>query len=121
MSGPKHRTFPDRLFYVVRNFVEYGNYARDIKKAARIIHGHHPDIPSATCETEFRKYMGAYIDAVTFVDEHREYYHRQWDTETAGSAPKSKDELLFLKKHSGVPENTIMEMIYFIFAWHHLR
>ena len=75
----------------------------------------------AACEEEFRKYMGAYVDAITFVDEHKEFYRKQWDTESAGSALKSEDELLFYKKHPAVPEHTITTMIYFIFDWRHLR
>ena len=100
MTGRGPKTFSDRLFDVVRNFIEYGNYARDINKAARIIHKHHPDISLATCEAEFRKYMAAYIDAISFVDEHKDYYRRQWDTESAGIRTEIKGRNAFLEKTS---------------------
>jgi hypothetical protein len=121
MARRPPRAFPDRLFDVVRNFVEYGLYAHDINKAAKILHKHHPDVPLAACEEEFRKHMTAYTDAIAFVEENKEYYGRLRNNSSAGLPPISDNEFHFFRKHPDVPQSTLRTMIYFIFDWRHVR
>lgn len=113
--------FNGRVLYVVRNFIEYGRYGRDESKAARIIHKHHPEKSLSACQDEFSKYVKAYADAVSFVNDNTERYWAFKKDPPKGRWDKSKEEIRFIQEHPDVPDDILLWMIWFIFDWRHVR
>lgn len=111
----------ERVLYVVRNFIEYGRYGRDEKKAVKIIRKHHPDISLPACQDAFDAYLHAYSDTISFVNANIEHYWALKKNPPAGKWPITKEETDFFQKHNNVPEDIIRSMIWFIFDWHHVR
>ncbi len=117
-------TFEERLFSMVRNFVEYGSYGKDLKRAVKRLHSYHSERILEDCGRLFRDYLKAYLAAIDFVDTHQEYYSEKYRERQSGKAVSpgnSKKELEFMNKHKEVPASEIDAMIFFIFDWHHLR
>jgi hypothetical protein len=123
MTGrsPTPMTFENRVLFTVRNFVEYGTYGRDIRKASKTIHKHHPGATLNNCETAFLKYQEAYYGAIEFVEKSKDYYWSIRNNKSGFPAEKSPQEREFFSRHPDVPAHIIQAMIYFIFDWHHVR
>mgnify|MGYP001011978012 FL=1 len=122
----RHPGFEERVYTVVRNFVEYGNYGGSEKRASAVIRKHCPERNAETCLTAFRVYRHAYLDAVVFVKRQASYYHdlrqsREIPRTGSGSWPKSPEEAAFTAEHPEVPEEWILTMLWFIYDWHHVR
>ncbi len=113
--------FNERVLYIVRNFIEYGRYDRDEKKAVRIIHKHHPEKTLTACQDQFTIYAKAYTDAILFVKKNQERYWALKKNQQRGQWIKSKEEVVFIQEHRDIPEDMQIWMIWFIFDWHHVR
>ena len=118
-------SFEDRLFHVVRNFMEYGNYGGR-KGAVKAIARHHRDRSAGECERAFDDFLRAYGDAIPFVEKHVEYYRELYARKTVprdgdGRYALSAFERDFAAAHGTVPERSIITMIWFIFDWRHVR
>ncbi len=113
--------FNERVLFVVRNFIEYGNYGRDKKNAVIIIHRHHPEVPPAVCQDAFDAYLQVYSDTIAFVRANKDHYWAIKKDPPTGKWPLTKEEDAFFRKHADIPEYIIRSMIWFIFDWHHVR
>jgi hypothetical protein len=118
----KPLSFEDRVLFMVRGFIEYGTYGRNLKKAIKLLHKYHPGVPLETCEYHFNNYVKAYNEVIDFVDRNREYYWQQHNTNKFfKSTENSEDELIFINNHGDVPAKIINGMIGWVFFWHHLK
>lgn len=112
--------FQERVLYVVRNYLEYGTYGRDEKRAVKTIHKHHPEVPLAACQDAFRAYVRAYTDAIAFVEAHQECYWSCQRDPSRESDVKAK-EAEFIRDHPDFPEALVQGMNWSIFDWRHVR
>jgi hypothetical protein len=113
--------FNERVFCVVRNFIEYGNYGKDKKKAVATIHHHHPEIPLSECDDAFNAFLQVYSDTISFVNANKDHYRAIKNDPPAGKWPTTKEEAAFFREHDNVPEDIIRAMIWFIYDWRHVR
>jgi hypothetical protein len=113
--------FTERVFCVVRNFIEYGNYGKDKKKAVATIHRYHPEIPLSECDDAFHAYLQVYSDTISFVNANKDYYRAFKNDPPTGKWPITKEEAPFFREHSNVPEDIIRSIIWFIYDWRHVR
>jgi hypothetical protein len=114
--------FYDRIIYVLRNFVEYGNYNKEPKKAIKVIHKYFPEKTIEECATGFNNCLNVYMDAIVFVGENKDHYFEKEKNRENNVVPKNFiKELDFIKKHKVVPEATIKHIIGWVFNWHHER
>ncbi|CAN5334549.1 hypothetical protein BH10BAC1_BH10BAC1_11110 [soil metagenome] len=114
--------FYDRIIYVLRNFIEYGNYNKEPKKAIKVIHKYFPEKTIEECTTAFNSCLSAYQDAIVFVGENKDQYWKAEENRKNNLPPqKITAELNFVKKHKDVPEATIKHIIGWVLNWHHER
>jgi len=108
------RDFLDKLFQVLRNFTEYGNYQGKIDKAVAAIKKSYPDRSKEELTALFQNCVSAYKGAIELVKANVAYY-----------ASLSKDELeaetQFKKKHSEVPDQMLQWILGWIYHWHYER
>ncbi len=104
----------DKVFEVLRNFMEYGNYQGKPANAVKAIRKSFPDITQQACTDLFNACCLAYKDAVILVKENNLHY-----------AKNSKDPLeaeqLFRKAHALVPEEILNWTIGWIYHWYYER
>lgn len=121
---PKHKklSFEDRLLFVTRNFVEYGNYGKSETRAVKVIQKYFPAYSEAKIRKLFLSYVRAFQNSIEFVERHKEYYWKQYHSRHHTSFFKNtSDEKIFFEQNKNVPEEFIKAMIYWIFDWHHVR
>lgn len=114
--------YDERVFYVTRNLIEYGNYGKDPVRAAHVIHKHFPEICPEKIQSDLNVYINAYRDAAEFLECHRDYYFRRYQNRIHGPFfANTDDEKLFYNKHINIHEDIIRGMLYWIFDWRHVR
>lgn len=121
---PKHKilSLEERLLFVTRNFVEYGNYGGSEINAVKVIRKYFPAYPEEKIRKSFLSYVRAYQNCIGFVEQHKDYYvQRYFSRKPIPFFADTTEEKIFYKKHSSVPADIIKAMIYWIFDWHHVR
>ncbi len=121
---PKHRklSFEDRLLFVTRNFVEYGNYGKSETRAVKVIQKYFPGYSEAEIKKSFLSYIGVYQNSIEFVERYKEYYVQRYHSrKQIPFFADTTEEINFYKQNSTVPADIIKAMIYWIFDWHHVR
>ena len=121
---PKHKilSFEERLLFVTRNFVEYGNYGRNEIKAVRVIRKYFPIYSEEKIRQSFVLYVSTYQNSIAFVERHNKYYAQRYlSRHQVSFFADTTEEKNFYKQNSSVPADIIKAMIYWIFDWRHLR
>jgi hypothetical protein len=114
--------FDERVLFVVRNFVEYGNYGKIETRAIKVIHKHFPKKNIEDIRHMFFSYVRVFQNAIDFVDRHRDFYWDRYKKKLITPLhSNTAEEQLFIDQNRDVPEIIIKMMIYWIFDWHHVR
>lgn len=113
-------SFEDRVMFVVRNFIEYGNYKKSPENAVRVIQKHHPEKTRKESRETFLKYVNIHNEIISFVGKNLELYRKQ-EVEKQKNDSLNIAEIQFILTHSDIPEDIIRTMIWYIFDWHHVR
>ncbi|MCU0848963.1 MAG: hypothetical protein MUD12_13840 [Spirochaetes bacterium] len=114
--------FESRVLYVVRNFIEYGNYGKNPLKAVKVIRSHFPGSDLETCRKAFDRYIETYNDVITFVGKNIKHYISHFNnTGKFRTRETTVNERVLISEHPDIPEGILIWMIQFIFFWHHLK
>lgn len=107
---------------MVRNLVEYGRYAGNEAKAAKVLRSHFPRRSLATCVATLRSYAHAYRDGIAFVAAHHAAYDAmRRNLPEPRSAQMSTLEQTFYDAHPGISPQLLSGVLFFIHDWHHVR
>jgi len=106
--------YEDKVFAVLRNFMEYKEYKGESKKAVKVILKKFPDVPEEDCTILFDLCCKAYTDALELVKENHQHY-------SVPSPGDLKAELHFRKKYKEVPDKILTWVIGWIYHWYYER
>ncbi len=111
----EERIFHDRIFEVVRNFVEYKKYQGKQENAIKVLVKSLPDYDPKMCTALFTDCCEAYKDAVPLVKSNITYY-----TNKAKKNP-IPDEVAYRDKYKHIPEQLLTWTIGWVYHWYHER
>lgn len=121
-KNKKTLSFEERLLFVTRNFVEYGNYGKNETKAVRVIRKYFPAYSEEKIRKSFVMYVRAYRNSIEFVERYKDYYIQRYPSRhQIPFFADTTEETNFYNQNSSVPADKIRAMIYWIFDWHQLR
>lgn len=107
--------FNDKLFDVLRNFMEYGNYSGKAEKAVAAIRKSDPNASKEEITILFENCMNAYKDAIILVQQNISYY---------SSNPRDplEEEIQYRKKYQTIiPDQVLSWILGWIYHWYHER
>ena len=105
---------------IVRNYVEYGYYKKEPKKAATAIRRKYKEKTLEDCLETFNRGCEVYQQAISFVDEHKDFYEDLFRKKEPVRT-YSAEEITFFNQHSDFPKELLGSVILFIYNWHHQR
>jgi hypothetical protein len=108
------REFLDKLFQVLRNFVEYGNYQGKIENAVKAIHKSFPSRSNEELTLQLEECISAYKEAILLVNENLAHYSSKKNSPLEA-------EMQFRKKHEKIGDTMLTWIIGWIYHWHHER
>lgn len=112
----------NRLFTIIRNFIEYDSYGKDSKIAIATLRKYHPELLFDECKNLFELYLQTYRDVVVFLEKNHSYYLSVYSTITRHEMDNPpQEEKVFIAEHPDVPEKVIRMMIYWIVDWYYIR
>jgi hypothetical protein len=108
----------DRLFSMVRNFVEYGNYQRNPEKAIQLLwKKYFPNKPKEECAHDFNTCCSAYTDAIGLVKTNELHYKQYYSNPQKTDLP-IEAEMAYRKLYPTVPEKLLNSFIGWTYHWH---
>jgi hypothetical protein len=106
--------YETKIFMVLRNFVEYGNYHGKVDNAVAAIRKKFPEKSKEEVTALFNYCVTAYNDAVPIVNEHSKHYA------STLKLPAEVD-IQYRKKHPQVPNQLLTTFVGWIYHWYHER
>ena len=105
---------------VVRNYVEYGDYKKEPKKAATAIRRKYKEKTLEDCLKTFNRGCEVYQKAILFVNEHKDFYEDLFEKYEPVRI-YSAEEIAFFNTSPDFPNELVGGVILFIYNWHHQR
>ncbi len=109
-----NNSFEEKVFEVLRNYIEYKQYSGNTSKAVTIIHKSFPNRPKEEISTYFDQCIKAYNEAILLVKDNISFYKN-------ANRNILKEEAEFRVKHFYISKLLIDWMIGWIYHWHHER
>lgn len=110
----------ERIFSIVRNFVEYGYYKKNEALAIKTLAKHLPNITIPDCTAAFTNAVTIYHEASDDLDKRIRQCREKKQNPDVKQLQEEQIEL-FVRNNPGISKKLIAMIVYWIYHWHYER